>query len=106
MKDQPLAGVQPQLEQLQENLVNTVPVPIEDRCVVFTDEDLAARNEDVMLVLPEENIVSDEEEIFEPEQAEPNEDAYVAEFTVEEGAVAVIPLDNVEFGIPTNTRPR
>ena len=63
-------------------------------------------NEDGMSVLPEGNIVSDEEEFVETDDDEHDDEDHVSEVTIEERLVAVAPLDDVEVETGGNRRPR
>ena len=78
----------------------------EDDHIILEDEVFAPNNEDGMIVLPEENIVSDEEDFTEPEYVEPGNETYVQEVPMEETVVAVAALDDVKGEVATNTRPR
>ena len=91
--------MQPQLEQIQEDVMEYD---------ALEDDVLAQNDEDGMIVLPEENIVSDEDDFVEPEYDEDDDEdqASVPEVAMEERVIAVAPLDDVEVEAAENTRPR
>ena len=93
-QDEVLVDMQPQLEQL------------EDGYVIVEDEITEQNNEDIMIVIPEESIVSDKEEFDEPEDVDYNGDEDESEIVTEEREVAAVALDDVDFAVAGNTRPR
>ena len=57
------------------------------------DEDMLARkNKDGVIMIPEENIVSDEEEFAEIEDGEHDDEDHVPEVGIEERLVAMTPI--------------
>ena len=103
--------MKPRPEQIQEE-------PIADYHGALEDDDFIPNNEDGMIVLPEENIVSEEEDFVEteygehdddthvPEHGEHDDDTHVPEVAMEESLVAVAPLDDMEIKTVGSTRPK
>ena len=98
--------MQQQPEQLQDDLVNVDPDVIENGHVPIEDEVFAPNNEDGMIVLLVENIISDEEGLVESEDEEAEFDAYVPEVAIEDRVVAIAALDDEETDVVNHTRPR
>ena len=105
-QNQVIEDMQQRPEQLQDDLVNIDPDVIENDHVPIEDEFFEPNNEDGMIVLPEENIVSDEEGLVETETEEKDFDAYVPEVAIEDRVVALVALGVEETDAVSHTRPR
>ena len=103
---QEIEDVQQEPEQLQDVLVDIDPDIADNGQVNIGDEVVIQNDEDGMIVLPEENIVSEEEDFTEPEDEAEDFDAYIQEAEVEDRVVAIAPLDDEEPDVPIRTRPR
>ena len=93
-QDEMLVDMQPQLGQL------------EDVHIVVEDEIVEQKNEDGMIVFPEENIVSDKEEFIETEDEDFNGNEEEPESVTEETEVAVAALDDANVAVAGNTSPK
>ena len=100
------AILQPQLEQIQIGPADDDPVVVGDDYDILENTVDIQNEDDGMIVLPEENIVSDEEECVEPEDTDYNHDEDEAGVIIEDEEVAVAALDDVEVTAAGNTRPR
>ena len=71
-QDSHFVDMQPQLEQVQEG-------KIDDDHGALEEDIFAPNNEDGMIMIPEENIVSDDEEFVETDNGEHDEEDHVPE---------------------------
>ena len=105
-RHQEIEDVQQEPEQLQDVLVDIDPDIADNGQVNIGDEVVIQNDEDGMIVLPEENIVSEEEDFTEPEDEAEDFDDYIQESEEEDEVVAIAPLDDEEPDVPIRTRPR
>ena len=79
---------------------------LDDNHGALEEDSFPPNNENSMILLPEERIVSEEEEFVEIEDGEHDDEDHVPEVAMEERVVAVAPFDEVEIEAVGNTRPR